>query len=386
MTVSHFHRWGATMLAGATLAACASKQDANRKQAGTPVRVAVATRIDAPVTITSSGMVEPMQTVAVTPKVSGTLLDVVFHEGDFVSPGQVLFHVDPRPLETAVELARAALARDAAQLAATEHDDARYQTLAQKGYVTQSQADQIHATALAQAATVNADRAALHGAEINLGFATITAPIAGRTGSVLVRPGNNVAPGTGPLVIINQIRPVYARFPIGEQQFDAVQRAVARHPLLVTAASKDSVEPAEQGKLLFLDNAIDSLTGTVSGKATFQNMASRLWPGELVFLTVQLDVLKNVLAVPTPAVLSGQDSSYVYVVDAKNVAQPRGVTPGREVSGMTVIEKGLRDGEQVVVDGQSRLSPGAHVTIIRPGADTARARQLVHANGYGATP
>lgn len=376
---SSFYRWGAPLCIAAWLAGCSSNQDTSRKSGGTPVRVATVTRIDAPVTITTSGMVEPMQTVAVTSKVSGTLLDVAFREGDFVTPGQVLFHIDPRPLEASVDQERASLARDVAQLTAAEHDDTRYQSLAQKGYVTQSQADQIHATALAQAATVAADRAALRGAEVNLGFATITSPIAGRTGGILVRPGNNVAPGSGPLVVINQIRPVYVRFPIAEQQFSAVQRAVATHPLQVTAASKDSVAPAEQGKLFFLDNAIDSLTGTVSGKASFANMASRLWPGELVFLTVQLDLLKNVLAVPSSAVLMGQDSSYVYVVDAKSTANPRTVTPGMEVAGMTVIEKGLRDGEQVVIDGQSRLSPGSHVSILRAGADTARGRPLARA-------
>jgi len=375
-----FYRWGVPLFVSAALAGC-SKADAAHQSAGTPVRVAVASRIDAPVTITTSGMVEPMQTVAVTAKVAGTLLDVAFHEGDFVTTGQPLFHIDPRPLEIAVEQARAALTRDEAQVAATQHDDARYEALAQKGYVTQSQADQIHATALAQAATVNADRAALHGAEINLGFATITAPIAGRTGSLLVRPGNNVTTGGGPLVVLNQIRPVSVRFPIAEQQFDAVQRAVATHPLLVTAASKDSIEPPEQGKLFFLDNAIDSLTGTVSGKARFDNMASRLWPGELVFLTVQLEVLHNALAVPTSAVMSGQDSSYVYVVDATSIAKPRNVVVGMDVAGMTIIDKGLRDGEQVVVDGQSRLNPGARVTITRPGDDTARSRQLVRSGG-----
>ena len=306
------------LLAALTLAAC-SRSNAARPPAGTPVRVATAERINAPISIGASGVVEPMQTVAVTTLVTGTLLDVAFHEGDFVKAGQVLFHIDPRPLEAAVDQGRATLARDEAQLTAAQNDDARYRTLAGKGYVTQSDADQHHATALATAASVTADRAALRGALLNLEYATIRAQISGRTGSLIVRPGNIVSPVGGPLVVINQLKPVLVRFPVPDQQFPAVQRAVSSHPLLVRAASKDTADAPELGQLSFLDNAVDSLTGIVTAKATFPNENSRLWPGELVFLDVQLDVRKHALAIPTPAILLGQDSSYVYVV-AHNIA------------------------------------------------------------------
>lgn len=370
-------KWMLGMATLLLLTAC-KKEEAHRA-GGAPVRVAVAARIDAPVTLDASGMVEPLQTVAVTSQVTGTLLDVAFHEGDYVNKGQVLFHIDPRPMQTALDQAHAALARDEAQLAAARRDDDRYQSLAGKGYVTRSQADQIHATAEAQAATVNADQAAVRAAEINLGYATITAPISGRTGSLLVKNGNIVSPAGGPLVVINQIRPVLVRFPIPEDRFAAVQRALATHPLQVAAASKDSVEPPEQGKLTFVDNAVDSLTGTLTGKANFPNFASRLWPGELVFLTVQIDVLKGVLAVPSVAVLTGPDSSFVYVVDAKDIARQRNIVPGPEIQGMTIVNSGLTDGELVIVDGQSRVSPGGKVTILRPGSDTARSRSIAAA-------
>jgi multidrug efflux system membrane fusion protein len=338
--------------------------------------VAEAVRINAPISLAASGVVEPLQTVAVTTLVTGALLDVAFHEGDFVKAGDVLFHVDPRPLEADVEQARATLARDEAQLTAQRNDDARYQTLAGKGYVTQSDADQHHATALATAATVNADRAALRGVLLNLEHATIRAPISGRTGSLIVRPGNIVSPGAGPLVVINQLKPVLVRFPVPDQQFPAVQRAVAAHPLLVRAASKDSADTPETGQLSFLDNAVDSLTGIVTAKATFPNESGRLWPGELLFLDVQLDVRRHVLAVPTPAILPGQDSSYVFVVGANNVAATRTVATGPEVEGMTVIDRGLKDGDIVVVDGQSRLTPGARVSVLREGGVTARTRAV----------
>jgi len=363
------------LLLTALLAAC-GKSNAARPPAGTPVRVAPATRINAPISMSASGVVEPMQTVAVTTLVTGTLNDVTFREGDFVTAGQVLFHIDPRPLEAAVDQAEAMLGRDAAQLVAAEHDDTRYQSLAAKGYVTQSDADQHHATAMAGAATVKADSAALRAALLNLEHATIRAPISGRSGSLIVRPGNNVSFGGGPLVVINQLKPVLVRFPVPDQQFPAVQRAVAGHPLLVRAASKDSSESAEVGQLSFLDNAVDSLTGIVTAKATFPNEKSRLWPGELVFLDVQLDVRRHALAIPTPAVLLGQDSSYVYVVGTNNVVTPRNVATGPETNGMTVVERGLNDGEIVVTDGQSRLNPGARVVVLRESGDTAKARSV----------
>ena len=184
-----------------------------------------------------------------------------------------------------------------------------------------------------------------------------------------------MSPGGGPLVIINQLKPVLVRFPVPDQQFPAVQRAVATHPLLVRAASKDSADAPEMGQLSFLDNAIDSLTGIVTAKATFPNENSRLWPGELLFLDVQLDVRRHVLAVPTSAILPGQDSSYVFVV-TNSVAAPRTVATGPEVDGMTVIDRGLKDGDVVVVDGQSRLTPGARVSVLRDSGDTARTRAV----------
>jgi multidrug efflux system membrane fusion protein len=154
-----------------------------------------------------------------------------------------------------------------------------------------------------------------------------------------------------------------------------VQRAVATHPLLVRAASKDSADTPEMGQLSFLDNAVDSLTGIVTAKATFPNESGRLWPGELLFLDVQLDVRRHVLAVPTPAILPGQDSSYVFIV-TNNVAAQRTVSTGPEVQGMTIIDRGLKDGDVVVVDGQSRLTPGARVAVLRDSGDTARTRAV----------
>jgi len=361
-----------------------SSAPAKKGPPATPVRVATATLVNAPIDILASGVVEPMQTVAVTAQVSGSLLSSAFKEGDFVQKGQVLFHIDPRPLDAAVDQARAALARDEAQAEAARRDDERYKKLADMGYVSRSQSDQAHATAVAQAATAQADRAALRSAEVNLGFATIRAPIAGRTGSLLVRPGNNVGPSTGPLVVINQLSPVLVRFPVLEQDFDGLQRAVAAHPLVVTANASDSTPTSERGQLSFLDNTVDSLTGTVTGKARFENVGRRMWPGELVFLTIELDVQRGVVGVPTDAVLTGQQGAYVYVVDNTGRATTRNVAPGVQVNDLTVVRSGLQAGERVVIDGQSRLNPGSKVAIINTNGDTSRAGGLETTSGTAA--
>jgi multidrug efflux system membrane fusion protein len=375
-TMSKLARWTRGWAAWIVVVALLDCKGAppKRQTPPTPVRVSPVARIDAPVVILASGVVEPVQTVSVTTQVTGSLLAVLFKEGDFVQAGQVLFRIDPRSFAAAADQARAVLARDEAQAEAARKDDERYRKLADMGYVSRSQSDQMHATAVAQAATVVADQAALRSAQVTLGFTTIRAPIAGRTGSLLVRQGNNVSPGGSPLVVINQISPVLVRFPVLDNDFDALRRAVAAHPLAVKAVSSDSSEASDQGQLSFLDNAVDSLTGTVTGKASFPNTGRRLWPGELVFLSVQLDVQRGVLAVPSEAVQIGQQGPYVYVVDQKQTAQTRPVTPGIQVGDLTVIQKGVAAGERVVIDGQSRLNPGARVAILGTGTDTGTAR------------
>jgi multidrug efflux system membrane fusion protein len=374
MTRARRGRPRASWIVVAVLAVACKRATPPRKPTATPVRVAEVTRVDAPLTLVASGVVEPMQTVSVTAQVSGTLMDVLFREGDYVEQGQVLFRLDPRQLSAAADQARANLARDEAQAVAARKDDARYAKLAELGFVSRSQADQFHAAAVAADATVDADRAALRGANVNLGFTTLRAPISGRTGNLLVRRGNNVSPTTGPLVVINQISPVFVRFPVLSQDLPSVQRAVATHPLTVSAVTTDSTETEERGELRFLNNEIDSLTGTIMGRATFQNARRRLWPGELLFLTVRLETQRGVLAVPTAAIQTGQQGTYVYVVDPKNDAQTRPVTIAQQVESLTVVTRGVTLGERVIVDGQSRLRPGSQVSAIGPGADTALAR------------
>lgn len=373
---------GAAVVIALAFAAACSSAPKTRGQPAIPVKVATVSRIDAPITVTASGVVDPMQTVAVQAQVSGALLSVSFREGDYVRAGQILFRIDPRPLQAAVDQARANLSRDQAQAEAARRDDIRYQTLVKEDYVTREQADQIHATAVAQTATVTADQAALRAAEVSLGYSTIRASISGRTGSLLVRPGNIVGPSSGPLVVINQIQPILVRFPVLSQDLPLLQGAVASHPLPVVATKSDSGNVTETGELSFLDNNVDSLTGTVTGKAVVQNQSSRFWPGQLVFLTVDVGVQHGVLAVPSPAVLTGQQGSYVYVVDPRKLTvKSTSIVAGRTVGQLTLVDSGLVQGQEVVIDGQARLNPGSKVAIAGAGRDTTQGQTLPGALG-----
>ena len=348
----------------AVIASCA-KPPAERPQA-IPVQIAAVSRIAAPLTIGANGVVEPMQTVAIEGQVGGTLESVSFREGDDVQAGQVLFRIDSRPFEAALKQAAATLARDEVHARNAIRDADRYKSLAEKDYVTKSQADQAEATAAALQATLQADSAAVDNARLNLAYTTIRAPISGRTGRLLVRQGNLVRPGTGPLVVINQLRPILVRFPLTQRDFPGLQRRIARGPVNVRVTATDSGPVKDVGTLAFLDNAVDSLTGTITAKARFPNGNDGLWPGEYVRVTVELEVQPNVIAVPTRAVLAGQQGTYVFVVGSDKVAKVRPVDVGRAVGELTTIDKGLEPGEHVVVDGQSRLIPGATVDVKNP--------------------
>jgi membrane fusion protein, multidrug efflux system len=326
-----------------------------------PVQVATATKISAPLTIVANGVVEPLRTVAIQAQVGGTIDAVEFNEGQDVQAGQVLFRLDPRPYEAALRQAEAALARDEASAQNAQRDADRYKALAEKDYVTKSQADQAASTAAALSATVQSDHATVDNAKLNLAYTTIRSPISGRTGRLLVRQGNLAKPNADPLVVINQLHPILVRFPVLQRDFPALQRRQARSPVSVRVVTADSGKVGDVGTLVFLDNAVDSLTGTVTAKARFDNSAGGLWPGEYVSVSAELDTQSGALAIPTKALQAGQEGSYVFVVGSDKVAKVRQVATGRAVGDLTTIDKGLEAGEQVVIDGQSRLTPNAKV-------------------------
>jgi len=341
-----------------------SKSDPPR-QPKVPVSVTTVKRAIVPYFVTANGVAEPMQTVAVEAQVNGILNRVTFAEGQQVQAGQVLFLLDARQYVAVLEQARAQLARDEARAANARRDAARYAALIKEGYVTGSQADQAEATAASAAATVAADRAAVSKAALDVANCTIRAPISGRTGSLLVRQGNLVkANSQPPLVVINQIQPILVRFAVPQSQFPDIQRYYrGGNALLVRATPSEGTGVPLDGTLAFVDNNVDSTTGTVLLKARFSNPEGTLWPGQYTNVALQLYVDRNALTLPAPAVMTGQQGTYVYTIDSASTAKQRPVQVSRTVDSVAVIASGVKEGEQVIVDGQSRLVPGSKVTI-----------------------
>ncbi len=357
----------AAVLLPALAAGCGKANAGPHAMPPVPVVVATAVQGSAPDVVSANGSVEPLQTVAVESQVGGILERVDFHEGDEVKAGQVLFRIDPRPYQAAVAQAEATLARDSVQAQNSRQDAQRYARLAKQDYVTQSQADQATATAAAQAATVKADSAALANARLNLSYTVISAPITGRTGALLVHPGNLVKANASPLVVINQIQPILVRFAVPGSILPVVQKYGGRDGGgLKVLATPSGSSADEEGQLTFVDNAVDSTTGTVMLKARFANGDRVLWPGEYVAVRLQLYVQPNALMIPSQAVVSEQDGSYVFVVDSTAHAHRRKVSLDRSLGDQVIVAQGLAPGETVVVDGQSRLSEGATVDIKRP--------------------
>jgi multidrug efflux system membrane fusion protein len=348
----------------AVLVAACSKSDPQR-QPEVPVSITTVKRATVPYIVNANGVAEPMQTVAVEAQVNGILNRVTFAEGQEVQAGRVLFELDSRPYVAVLEQARAQLLRDEAQAANARRDAARYAALVKEGYVTSSQADQAEATAASSAATVAADRANVAKAALDVANSTIRAPISGRTGSLLVRQGNLVkANSNPPLVVINQIQPILVRFSIPQSQLPDIQRYYrGGNALQVRATPSEGSGVALTGTLAFVDNNVDSTSGTVLLKARFSNPDGTLWPGQYTNVALQLYVDPNALTLPAPAVMTGQQGTYVYTVDSTGTAKQRPVQVSRTVDSLAVIASGLREGERVVVDGQSRLIPGSKVSI-----------------------
>ena len=317
-----------------------------------------------PYILTSNGVVEPLQTVSVEAQVSGILRSVSFSEGQDVRVGDVLFQIDSRPYVATLNQARGQLARDEAQAANARREAGRYDALVQQGYVTRSQADQAQATAASAAATVEADRATVAKAQVDVANCTIRAPITGRTGSLLVRQGNLVKANGDPLVVINQIQPILVRFTVPQSQFPDIQKYYAGNKALTVRATPSEGSTASyDGTLSFVDNNVDANSGTVLLKAKFANADGTLWPGQFVKVALQLYVDANAMTLPAAAVMSSQQGTYVFVVAAGDSAKQQPVQVARTVDSVVVIGSGLTGNERVILTGQSRLITGSKVTI-----------------------
>jgi multidrug efflux system membrane fusion protein len=331
-------------------------------QDAVPVTVGVVTPKDVPIVIRVIGTVESYSTVSVKALVGGELRRVSFEEGQNVRKGQLLFEIDPRPYEAALEQARAQLDRDKAQLKNAQADAERYAGLVEKDYVTPSEYDKVLTSAAALEATVQADDAAVKSAALELEYCTIRSPIDGRTGALMVHRGNIVkANADTPLVVIEQMDPIYVSFFVPERSLTEIKNRQAEGTLTVQATVPDSGSHSVAGRLSFIDSTVDSQTGTVLLKATFSNPERLLWPGQFVNVGLTLATKNGALVVPTEAIQTGQQGSYVFVVKPDLTVESRPVVTGETMEHESVIEKGVSAGEKIVTDGQLRLVPGAKI-------------------------
>jgi membrane fusion protein, multidrug efflux system len=357
------------VLAGAGVAyesvrLAAQPKEIARPPQAVPVVAAAVLRKPVPVRLDAIGTVQPIATVVVKSRIDGQIVKVPIHDGQEVKAGDTLFVLDSRAVEAQARQAEAQLARDRAQLANAKREAERQAQLVSKNYTAAATYETAQTNAATLEATVHADEAALDNMKVQITYYTITTPIDGHVGAVLLKVGNNVkANDTITLATVNQLHPIYVAFSVPQRELPAIREASVGHELQVTATVPGDSGPPQTGKLSFIDNAVDSTTGTIALKAVFDNANDHLWPGQFVNASLTLRVEPNALVIPTQAVQVGQNGSYVYVIKADKTAEPRDVTIRRSIGGDSVIAKGLSEGEQVVTDGQLRLTRG---TLVEP--------------------
>lgn len=379
------------ILAGVFLLSFCSGEKRERPVVALPVEVATVVQKQVPVQLRTIGTVQPYSTVTVKSRVAGQIMQVSFAEGQDVTKGTLLFMIDPRPFEATLKQAEANLERDLAHVRQAEAnlergmaqeknakaDADRFKMLFEKGVVAQQQYDKfrtdwealvatVEADRAAKAnaeATVLADRAAVENAKLQLSYCSIHSPMDGRTGSLIVQEGNIIKENDANLVVINQITPIYVTFSAPEQSLREIRKYMAIGNLKVHAMIPNDEASPEEGFISFVDNAVDSSTGTIKLKGTFTNKGKRLWPGQFVNVVLTLTQVPHAAVVPSQAIQTGQQGQYVFVVKTDLTVETRPVVSGLTLNNETVVQKGLLPGEIVVTDGQLRLYPGAKVEI-----------------------
>lgn len=354
----------AAAMVAVLLTGCSEKKVQSAAPAVVPVTVAQVVQKSVPLELDAIGTVEAYKTVTIKPQVNGELVGVQFSEGQDVRAGQVLFTIDRRPFEAALKQAEAQWQRDLAQQQQARVQATRYAALFKEGVVAKEQFDEVQATADALDATVAADKANVENAKVNLDYCTITAPLDGRTGNLLLHQGNLLKANDdgSKLVVINQITPIYVAFSIPEQYLEQIRRYEGSGKLEVKAVIPGEEKNPADGKLSLINNMVDAGTGTITLKGMFANGDKRLWPGQFVNVVLVLADEANRIVVPSQAVQTGQNGQFVFVVKGDS-AESRPVKVVRTQGQESVIESGLAAGEQVVTDGQSRLTPGSKVQI-----------------------
>jgi multidrug efflux system membrane fusion protein len=342
---------------------CSSKTAAVGPDLAVPVNVAKAVKKTVPIQLSAIGTAEAYSTVSIKGQVNAVLKEVHFKQGDFVKKGDLLFTLDARPFQASLAQAEANLARDKAQADLTIVQAERYKKLFDQGISAKEQYDQMQANAAAQQGSVHADEAAVESAKLQLQYCAIYSPVDGRTGALQVYPGNLVKENDVPvLVVINEIAPLYEDFSVPEQYLGVIKKYMAGGRLQIEATPYGDTA-AEVGYLTFVDNTVDSTTGTIKLKGTFANTDHRLWPGQFSTVSLRLSEEENATVVPTQAVQTGQSGDFVFVIKPDQSAESRPVKVARTLGTESVIAKGIEPGETVVTDGQLRLIPGIKVQI-----------------------
>jgi multidrug efflux system membrane fusion protein len=437
---NQLHKTIVVSVLSATLAACSTDKAAENPAAGggrggrgagggaVPVTTTLAQSKAVPLTVPAVGTVEPLSTVQIRAQVTGQLSEIHFSEGQEVRKGQPLFTLDPRPFQAALQQAEAVLARDTATAKNAQSQQARYEDLYKRGLIPRDQYETQTATASASQATLAADQAAVETARLNLQYTGIAAPISGRAGALNLHVGDLVrANDTTPLLVINQMSPIYVGFSVPGRYLGDIRRYQAQRPLQVQARIQNSpassvgpppppapsrgalpndagastdehppataaptsgaqgaaVLPMETGSVSFIDNTVDATTGTIRLKALFPNTDHALWPGLFVQVTLLLTTSANVIVVPSAAVQESQQGQYVYVVKPDRTAELRTVRVERQQGDEMVIAQGLSAGEEVVTDGHLRLIPGARVTVAGEAGQPGGGRRGGRADGNG---
>ena len=371
--------WAAVLLLAGGLGwrlwetATAQKNGKKNKETGpVPVTAAAVEQKTMPVELRAFGNVEALATVAIRAQITGLLSKIHVTEGQDVKPGDLLFTIDPRPQQAALQQAEAALVRDRALQQNAAKEAARQKELWQKGLSAEDAWDTARTAAEALMATVQAEEAALTNAQLQLEYCFIHAPIGGRTGELPVRAGNLVKANDVNLLTVHQIHPILVRFAVPQQELPQIRQQQAAGQLTVAAYVAGDDRVPEQGELTFIDNEVDRTTGTIMLKGTFPNEHQRLWPGLFVNVVLTVAQQAQALVVPARAIQTGQQGTYVMVIKADQTTDLRPVRVDRTLGAQAIIARGLQPGEQVVTDGQLRLVPGTRVTV-KPSPETGRA-------------
>jgi multidrug efflux system membrane fusion protein len=349
-------------------AGCATEAQPQQQASGSapavPVAVGTVVRKAMPLDTAVVGTVEAYSTVSVRSQITGELTEVKFQQGDDVTEGQELFVLDRRPLEGILQQAQATLERDTAEAANAKAIMERYEQLVQRGIVAREQRDNARTSVARLDATLASDRAAVENAKVQLQYATIRAPLSGRTGALMVNAGNLVrANDQLPLVTINQITPIYVSFGLPEPLLPDLRRYMARGALRVEARPTSGDGHVAVGTITFIDNAVDQTTGTIKVKGTFPNADRQLWPGQFVNVVVRMTTETAAIVVPSVAVQTGPEGPYVYRVTADHTVELQPVAVARVAGDETVIKEGVAPGDTIVTDGHLRLIPGSKISV-----------------------